>query len=463
MAKLARDLARLMKKGLVLDRAEHLLAHAYDGGCGLPQTPDLVVMPARTGEVAKVLQYCSRAGVPVTPRGGGTSFGGLSLANQGGVSLVTTRLKRVLQVDRHAGTITLQPGILTSDLVTAAESSGFFFPIDPCSLGECTLGGNVATNAHGLRSRKYGRTADYLLTAEVVLPDGRTLQVGQDSTDSDYNLSGLLAGSKGTLAVITEMTLRLLPAPQRRRTLCVVFPEVAQAADACLSIVGAGIEPAAMEFLDNTAVRAIESALELGLPVEAGGTLLLEMEGSEDSVEEQTLKVATACEMLKAGQIRPLDQLRDAEMLWDARRRILRCLLRRRPVLFLVDLALPIKALPAFSVECAEAAGKLHTLATVFGHIGEGRLHLGILSSRKEEAVDRALRIKEQLRTRLEDIGGTMSGLLTIGLRRQDGERLAQETASKPSDNPVARQLCHGIKQLFDPKGILNPGVLPHC
>ncbi|MBC7325451.1 MAG: FAD-binding protein, partial [Moorella sp. (in: Bacteria)] len=262
-----RELKRLIDPARVLDTPEARLLYAYDATAG-QHLPDAVVKAHSPAEVAAVLKMADRAGFPVVPRGAGTGLSGGSLPAAGGVVLVLTGMAQIKEIDRENMAVVCEPGVITADLQKAVEREGLFYPPDPSSLNYCTIGGNLAENAGGPRGLKYGVTKDYVLGLEVVLPDGETVRLGgkQVKNVTGYNFLQLFVGSEGTLGVITEATLRLLPLPPARKTLAAFFDRLEQAADAVTAVLAAGVVPCTLELMDQKSIHYVEEYLRLGLP-----------------------------------------------------------------------------------------------------------------------------------------------------------------------------------------------------
>ncbi|MEW6284077.1 MAG: FAD-binding protein, partial [Candidatus Eremiobacterota bacterium] len=278
----------------VISDASECLAYSYDATAMLSQRPDAVVMVRSAEEVAAVLRLANEAGFKVVPRGSGTGLSGGSVPVEHCVVLCTLGMNRVLEIDQENLTATVEPGVITADLHRAVESLDLFYPPDPGSMKVCTLGGNVAENAGGLRGLKYGVTRDYVLGLEVVLPTGEIMWTGgKNAKDvAGYNLRQLFVGSEGTLGIFTRILVRLLPRPRARRTMLAIFPRMAQAAETVSAVIAARIIPATLEFLDQVTLRCVEQAARIGLPTDAEAVLLMETDGHPAAVEEEADRMA---------------------------------------------------------------------------------------------------------------------------------------------------------------------------
>src|SRR5437764_7390372 len=294
-AELAGALRDLLGAGKVLWAREDLLLYEYDGAVDIA-TPDAVVLPSETADVAKLARFCAEHGVPLVPRGAGTGLSGGAIPVEGGVVVSFARMSRILEIDVANRRAVVQPGLINLHLSTAAAPHGLHFVPDPSSQKACTLGGNVAENSGGPHTLAYGVTTNHVTGLELVLSDGTIVRLGGKAEDAEgYDLVGAFVGSEGTLGLVTEITVKLTPLPEDKRTLLAAFPTMDQASASVSAIIAAGIVPAAIEMMDNLATQAVEAAVGAGYPLDAGGILLVEVDGLREGLEDAAARIETIC------------------------------------------------------------------------------------------------------------------------------------------------------------------------
>ncbi|MFM7496977.1 MAG: FAD-binding oxidoreductase [Bacteroidota bacterium] len=420
--------------------------------------PEVVVFPDQASEVAAVLACCQRHGVPVTCRGGGTGLSGGALPVQGGLVLSTARLNRILSIDADNLQVTVEPGVITQVMQEAVEAYGLYYPPDPSSRGTCTIGGNLAESAGGPHAYKYGTTKDYVLNLEVALMDGSLFWTGASVSKyaTGYHLTQLMVGSEGTLGVITKAVFRLIPAPKVNLLLSVPFLDLKSACSAVAAIAASGIRPSAVEFMEREALElsAAYLGMDLPFPADVQAELLLELDG--DRMELLMEQAELLCPLLEdhgAGEIRLADQADQKEALWTLRRQIGHAV-RAHSVYLEEDTVVPMTALPAL-VAKAKALGQAYGFRSVcYGHAGDGNLHINILKDQIPEEVWKEripIAIRELFGT-VRALGGTLSGEHGIGW--------SQKKYMEVVVDPLQIQLMRGIKAVFDPQGLLNPGKI---
>lgn len=433
---------------------EDLLCYAYDA-TNRHHRPDAVVFPANTQEVSAIMRVANEFGFFVVPRGAGTGMSGGALAVQGGLVMIMTRLNRILSIDADNLVAEVQPGVVTGQFQEVVEKEGFFYPPDPASASYCTLGGNVAECAGGPRAVKYGVTRDYVLGLEVVLPAGEVITTGVRTAKGvvGYDLTRLIVGSEGTLGIITKIVLRLLPMPEVVRTLSAVFTHIRDAAKAVSEIVRSGLIPRKVEYMDQAAMGCVEDYLNMGLPVDAGAMLLVEVDGDRFSADAALQHLRAICEGRGAREIKVARSEQEATELWRARKAISPALFRLGQDKINEDIVVPRSRIPEM-VEWIDELRKSTGLTVVtFGHAGDGNIHFNImLDKRDNEALNKAETAVEELFRHTIALGGTISGEHGVGITKApylDMELGSQEVA-----------LMKRIKAAFDPKGILNPGKI---
>lgn len=433
---------------------EDLLCYAYDA-TNRHHRPDAVVFPGNTGEVSAIMRAANECRFFVVPRGAGTGMSGGALAIQGGLTMVMTRFDRILSIDRDNLVAEVEPGVITGHFQEAVEREGLFYPPDPSSAAYSTLGGNVGECAGGPRAVKYGVTRDYVLALEVVLPTGEVIATGTRTAKGvvGYDLTRLMVGSEGTLGVVTKIVLRLLPLPEVVRTLRAVFVRIQDAGRAVSEIVRSGVIPRSVEYMDQAAIRCVEDYLHIGLPVNAGAMLLLEVDGSPSAADAGLQELAAICEKGGAQQVQIAESEQEVLDLWRARRAISPALFRLGPDKINEDIVVPRSRIPEM-VEWIDNLRKRTGLTMVtFGHAGDGNIHFNIMLDKGDkEALNKAEAAVEALFRHTVALGGTLSGEHGVGITKAsylDIELGGSELA-----------LMKRIKVAFDPHGILNPGKI---
>jgi glycolate oxidase len=434
---------------------EALLLYGQDETEDLVFEPEVVVKPATTQEVSAILALATRHRIPVTPRAGGTGLSGGALPVHGGILLSMERFNRILEIDDRNLQAVVEPGVITQKLQEAVEERGLYYPPDPASRGSCHIGGNLAECAGGPHAVKYGVTKDYVLGLEAVLPNGEVFTTGARvlKNVTGYNLTQLIVGSEGTLAVITKVMLRLIPLPKHRKVVLVAFATLEDAAAAVATIFQRGITPSAMEFLERAAVKAAEERQGKHFPNgEAAAQLLIEVDGyHEESLSEEIQVIAEAVEAHHAVDVLLAEDRAKVEEVWALRRGIgeaVKSISAYREE----DTVVPRAMLPEL-ISGAKRICDGHGLRTIcYGHAGDGNVHINILKDTMDEqtwtrVIDPAIR---ELFSLVVSLGGTISAEHGIGFSQKSYLPIAL--------SPVELRLMREIKTLFDPAGVLNPG-----
>jgi glycolate oxidase len=452
-----KELQTIVGKKHVLTEPEDLVAYSYDGTFA-EHRPDVVVRPDSTEQVSAVMKVAWREEIPVVPRGMASGLAAASIPMTGGMALDTCRMNCIIELDELNFAVTVQAGVITQHLADTVAKKGLFYPPDPSSIKQSTLGGNAACNAGGPRCLKYGVTSDYVMGLTVVLADGRILRTGGKAIKNvtGYNLTQLFVGSEGTLGVITELILKLIPLPKVARTAKAVFPRLADASACVNSILNAGITPATIELMDETAIATIEEAMNLGLPLDVEAILIIEADGMDaESVIKEIETIADICRATGARDVEVAGTEEERARLWAARRAISPSLARRAPNKLGEDISVPRSAIPEAVAAIKEISRKHDIPIAIFGHAGDGNLHPNILFDKRDPAQ------VEKMKLAAADIfdvsvrlGGTLSGEHGVGSLKL--AFLAQDIG------PISIDVMAGIKQALDPKNILNPGkVVP--
>lgn len=449
---LARMARSLPSDAIVTDR-DVREAYAIDESEAPPCVPEAVIRAASTREVAAVLEAAQAHRVPVTPRAGGTGRVGGAVPCAGGVVLVMEKLAAVRHLDREEMIAVVEPGVVTGALHTLVEAEGLFYPPDPNSLASCCLGGNVACNAGGPRAFKYGVTRDYVRGLEAVLADGRALSLGRRTKKgvTGYDLTGLVVGSEGTLAVVTEITLGLVPLPQSVATLLVMLPDESAVGAAVTRVLREQVVPRCVELLDRVALGLVERAAGLDVPAGVKALLLIEIDGDEVTVARDVERLGNALLDEGAAEVLVAQKAGERDRLWAARRELSRTLRASARFKLSEDVVVPRTRI-AELLATARALSERHGIVMpTYGHAGDGNLHVNFLwdSEDQRPAVDRAI---EALFVETIRLGGTLSGEHGIGLLKAPYLHLEQ------SDALVDAQVA--IKRTLDPVGILNPGKI---
>jgi glycolate oxidase len=443
-------LADGLTAGAVVSDPQVTSAYARDQTPTLPSgTPAAVCFPTSTAEVSHVLQVASQCSVPVVTRGAGSGLAGAANASEGCVVLVTTRMNQVLDVNVADQYAVVQPGVITADLKRTATEHGLYYPPDPASHTSCTVGGNIATNAGGLCCVKYGVTRDYVLGLEAVLADGTVLRTGRRTIKgvAGYDLTSLLVGSEGTLAVITEATLRLRPAPEPVSTLAAFFPTLAAAGQAVVALTAGPTLPSLLELMDNTTICAVEDQHRMDLDRDAAALLLLQVEGG---VERELAGMSAVCEANGSTMTAvTTDQAEGSQLM--AARRLAYPALEQRGTTLLDDVSVPRSRIPELLAGIERLADSHRTLVGTFGHAGDGNFHPTIIFDAQDASASEAALLTFDAIVRLAlALGGTVTGEHGVGLLKKQYLQLELDDG--------ARQAHKAIKAALDPAGILNPG-----
>ncbi|WP_225412973.1 FAD-binding oxidoreductase [Stigmatella hybrida] len=421
--------------------------------------PDIIAFPETTAQVSAVFKACQAQGVPFTPCGARSGKSGGSLSLRGGVMVSLERMNRIRSVSVEDLTAVVEPGVITGDLMRAADAVGLFYPPDPNSWEFCTLGGNVAENAGGPRALKYGVTRDYVLGLEWVLPDGEVLRVGRRTLKgvAGYDLVGLFVGSEGTLGVATEITLQLIPRPRHVLTALVIFDSVMRAAHALSAVLASGVLPRTLELIDEVALQAV-AGKGYPFPPGAGSAVIVEVDGStEEGLLAELAQVGDVCTRMGATETLVAQNEAQREKLWAARRLVSPGLRALKPHKISEDIVVPRSCIPSLIQQLKALGDRLGLLVATYGHAGDGNLHANILyeGPHQRPLVEEA--IQQMLKLTVE-MGGTITGEHGVGHAKRD--YLALEQAG-----PVIA-LQRRLKTFFDPSGLLNPEKIfpaPDC
>jgi len=453
---LGRDLAGLIGSNKVKTEPEDLLSYTSDATYYFAShKPDAVVLPQTTDDVSRVMQYAFEHSVPVTPRGAGSGLSAGCTPLRGGIVLDMKRMRNILEINRGNMTAKVEGGVVLEHFHRAVEKQKLFYPPDPQSLSVCTLGGNVATRAGGPRGVKYGTTGNYVLGLTAVLPDGTVIHTGGQCVKQSvgYDLTHLLTGSEGTLAVITQINLRLLPLPAAHCTVITVCETMEQGTSLVSEIIADGTVPARLELLQKGGIGLMNMFVVNKIPLNGEAFLLMELDGSEASVSEQALHISGLCRRLGVKEVRVVADAKEADSLWQARQNLNPILMSIFKKMVNEDVTVPRDKLPEMYRAVENIARNLGLNIGMSGHAGDGNLHPVILLSELSEELDKKTdqAIEQIIKAGLA-LGGTISGEHGIGLHKS--AFLAWEMGE------AQVELFKRVKKAFDPKGIMNPGKI---
>jgi glycolate oxidase len=435
--------------------AAALEAYGVDAlGQGHP--PDVVVSPLTSAEIAAITRFCNERRIPLVVRGAGTGFTGGAVPTRGGVVLSMERLNRILEIDEVNLLAVVEPNVITADLQRAVEKVGLFYPPDPASLEMSSIGGNVAECAGGPRAFKYGTTKRYVLALEAVLPTGATVATGSKAVKNvvGYDLTQLLVGSEGTLAIITKVTLRLIPKPPARATLLALFADIRGAVDAVSALIRRRVVPAALELIDADSLSAIRDHLQQEVvPAATGAVLIIESDGMQAAVDEEIDRAAEACRDSGASRVSLAANDDDRDRLWNVRRLLSGALKATGLLKINHDVVVPRGRVPELFAAIAELRREYQLRIAAFGHAGDGNIHVNLMvDPRDAQQRARAREAERRLFEQVVALEGSISGEHGIGFAK------AQYIGLELSSEEIA--LMKRVKTAFDPNGILNPGKI---
>jgi glycolate oxidase len=448
-------LVSLLGPRACLQRQEDLALYEYDGGID-KHLPDAVVFPRSTSDVAAIARIAHEFDVPFVGRGAGTGLSGGAIPREGGILVAFARMNAILEIDLENERAVLQPGVVNLDITGAVESGGYFYAPDPSSQRACTIGGNVAENSGGPHTLAYGVTTNHVLGLEVVLPDGTVVETGGKETDlPGYDLTGLLTGSEGTMALVTRVTARLMRKPEAVKTTLAIYESNEDAGRTVAEITARAITPVAMEMLDGVMLRMVEEATHAGYPMDAAAVLLIELEGLSEVVEEQVAQIREACMLCGARDFRVARSAEERDLLWKGRKNAFGAVGRVSPTYYVQDGVVPRTKIAPTLKFIGETAGKYGlTISNIF-HAGDGNMHPIILfDARKPDELRRARAAGEDILAYCVEAGGSITGEHGVGMEKN--ELMAKQFP------PDTLAMIAKLKALFDPDNRLNPGkVLP--
>jgi len=437
-----------------LHKPEDLTLYEYDGGIDKSR-PDLVVFPQTTEDVAAIVKLASAKSVPIVGRGAGTGLSGGAIARAGGIIISFARMNRILEIDLANERAVLQPGVVNLDITVAVEADGYFYAPDPSSQRACTIGGNVSENSGGPHTLAYGVTTNHVLGMEAVLPDGSVIETGRGYDDAGYDLTGLLVGSEGTMALVTKIVVKLMRKPEVVKTILAIYDRAEDAGDTVAEITARAITPVAIEMLDGPLLRMIEEATHAGYPMDAAAVLLIELEGIKEAVEEQVEQIRQACATCRATEFRVAQNAEERDLLWKGRKNAFGAVGRFSPAYYVQDGVVPRTQI-APTLRFIDEVSRRHGLAisNIF-HAGDGNMHpLIMFDPRTPGELEKVRRASDEILEYCISVGGSITGEHGVGMEKM--EMMDRQFSSATLDTIA------GFKKLFDPACRLNPGkVLP--
>jgi glycolate oxidase len=438
----------------VMTEERDLASYSFDASFGT-YMPDIVVQPHTTDEVSKVVKLANRELIPVCPRGQSTSLSGGPLPVKGGIVLDLSKMNHTLIIDAYDLIAVVSPGVLTSQIHQAAEAQGLMYPPDPSSSHVSTIGGNLAENSGGPRGLKYGVTKDYVIGLEVVTPEGEIIRTGGRTVKNvtGYDLTKLIVGSEGTLAIITEAILRLIPKPPASETMMAVFDDLIDSGRAISKVLTSGILPSKMELMDQASIIAVENYQPSNLPVDAEAILLIEVDGHPKAIIDEIHQIGEICRELGAREIRIARSAAEKEELWKARKLVSPAIVRIKPTKISEDATVPRSQIPAMFERLKQIRDKYNVHLVVFGHAGDGNLHPNIIADKRDmEEMKRVEQAVAEIFQAAVELGGTLSGEHGIGTMK--APFMEMELGA------VGLDMMKRIKRAWDPNNILNPGKI---
>jgi glycolate oxidase len=447
------QLQTLLGSARVLTSQEDLIPYSFDGTAALKQMPRAVVFPQSGKEVAECVKLAAKAGIAVVTRGSGTGLSGGSVPLRGCLVICLVRMDKIIELDQKNLTLRAQCGVITKEIDDAAAAEGLFYPPDPGSMKISTIGGNIAENSGGLRGLKYGVTRDYVIGMEVVLPNGELIFLGNKCVKdvAGYSMKDLFIGSEGTLGIITEVLIKLLPRPQARRTMLALYDSMEAAAETISAIIAARIIPCTLEFLDRMTVRCVEDFAKIGLPTDVEALVLMETDGHPVVVEEEAAQIIALAKQHGAREVKMAADEAEGARLASARRSAFSALARMKPTTILEDVTVPRSELARMVAHINFVAKKHNLLIGTFGHMGDGNLHPTFLTNERDtEEMHRVELALEEIVDETLRLGGTITG--------EHGVGLAKKAFLKRQMGDGSYELMRTIKRALDPQALLNPG-----
>jgi len=431
-----------------------LYSYAYDASFGT-YLPDIVVQPRSKEEIVQLVKLANIEQFPIYPRGQATGLSGGALPVKGGLVLDLSKITQMLVIDPDNLVAIVSPGVLTADIHKAAEEYGLFYPPDPSSSNVSTIGGNLAENSGGPKGLKYGVTKDYVIGLEVVTPEGEMIRTGGKTVKNvtGYDLTKLIVGSEGTLGIITEAILRLIPKPPATETAMIIFDDIVDSGRAISKILTNGILPSKLELMDQASIHAVEDYEPVGLPRDAEAILLVEVDGHPLAIQDEIEKIKVICTQVGARAVKMAKTKEEREELWRARKLVSPAIVRIKPTKISEDATVPRSQIPEMFKRLKQIKEKYQLHLVIFGHAGDGNLHPNIIANKHDkEEMKRVEKAVEEIFQATIELGGTLSGEHGIGLMKSPFMEMELGV--------VGVDMMKRIKQAWDPNNILNPGKI---
>jgi glycolate oxidase len=439
----------------VLTDYEDRYCYAYDAtaiGEDL-YLPDIVLLPENKDQICQIAKIAHKNDIPIVTRASGTNLVGGCIPLKGGIILHLSRMNKILSIDKTNLTCVVEPAVVVETLQKQVEELGLFYPPDPASLKISTIGGSVAQSSGGPRGFKYGTTKDYVLGLEIVLPDGTLMKTGGKTSKNvtGYNLTQIFTGSEGTLGIIVEATLKLIPKPEEQQVILAYFESISHAAEAVTGIISAGILPATLDIMDKNTIQTIEKFHNIGLPMDMDAALVIEIDGFQEAIKAQTAQIFDICNKYGVKNIRASQNKQEAEEIWFARRAAFGAVARLRPNVLTEDAVVPRDKIPEFVYRIREISDKYNLIVCIMGHAGDGNIHPNFsLDLRDKQEAENFEKAVDELFDAAIELGGSLSGEHGVGMCKS-------KYMTKALDKTAIAYMKE-IKKLFDPKDILNPG-----
>lgn len=450
------ELDNIVGKEYVLTDIESRYAYSFDcSNLDNVFLPDYVVLPSNVQEVSQILRLANRDNIPIVSRGAGTNHAGACVPLRGGIVIHLSRMNKILEVDKNNLKCKVQPGVTIEQMQAAVEAQDLFYPPDPSNLKVSTVGGSIAMSSSGPRTFKYGSTKDYILDLEVVLADGTIMRTGADTVKNvtGYNLTQLIIGSEGTLGVVTQATIRLIPKPKAQRVILAYFDDIDNAAEAVTGIISANLMPSTLDLIDKATLETIERFHPAGLLTDMDAALIIEVDGEDESIDKQVQQIIDISRAYGANHIKASKDKDESDKIWQARRSAFGAVTKLAPNVVTEDAVVPRDKIPHIVKEIRRITRKYGLKACIMGHAGDGNIHPNFSIDLRDEDEKKRLEMAiEELFSAAIALGGTLSGEHGIGITKS---KYLPKALSEPS---IA--IMKGVKNVFDPKGILNPGKI---
>jgi glycolate oxidase len=452
-AEVVRTLSNLLGERYVLHMPYDLMLYEYDASIDR-STPDIVVLPATTQEVAQIVKIAAHQNIPVVPRGAGTGLSGGAIPIHGGIVIAFARMNRILEIDYENQRAVVQPGLVNLHLSNALSPAGFYYVPDPSSQRSCTIGGNVGENAGGPHTLIYGVTTNHVLGLEIVTAEGDILQVGGWTPDMPgYDLTGLIIGSEGTLCIVTKIIVRMVHVSEAVKTMVAIFDSIDDASNTVSEIISSGVIPAAVEMMDQLILQAVEADSHAGYPLDAAAVLLMESEGLSEEVSEQSEKIVAVCEKHHARSVRIAASEEERQRFWSGRKNAFGAVGRISPEFYVQDGVVPRTRLPYVLRRVSEICASYDLRVGNVFHAGDGNLHpLILFDSQIPGEIERVRQAGHEILSVCAEAGGSITGEHGVGIEKQEEMALIF--------SELDLRIMQQVREAWNPRQLFNPGKL---